>query len=80
MQPACGDTGLALPPIQLKILGREIAAELGSSRSTLSLANPQDPLKMPGRVPCRPLWYEVSLGVLDVLVGTQAFHIPHENW
>ena len=68
MQPGCGDTGPALPPIQVKILGREIAAELGSRRSALSLANPQDPLEMPGRMPCRPLWYEVSLGVRDLWV------------
>lgn len=62
MQPACGDFGLALPPIEVKILGREIAAELGSSRSALSLANPQNPREMPGRVPMsRPLYYEVSL-------------------
>lgn len=69
VQPACGDTGPALPPIQVKILGREIAAELGPRRSALSLANPQDPLKMPGRMPCRPLWYEVSLWVLDLWPG-----------
>lgn len=68
-RPACGDAGLALPPIQVKILGREIAAELGSSRSALSLANPQDPLKMLGKMPCRPLWYEVSLWVLDLWTG-----------
>lgn len=49
VQPACGDAGL--PPIKVKILGREIAAELGSSRSTLSLANPQNPRELPGRVP-----------------------------
>lgn len=63
MQPACGDAaGLGLPPIEVKILGREIAAELGSSRSALSLANPQNPRKMPGQVPMsRPLQYEVSL-------------------
>lgn len=61
MQPACGDSSLALPPIEVKILGREIAAELGSSRSALSLANPQNPRKMPGRVPMsKPLYYEVS--------------------
>lgn len=47
VQPGCGDAVLLLSPINVKILGREIAAELESRRSALPVANPQMPRSRP---------------------------------